>query len=184
MKLPTLLATAAVAAAIAATPALAQEAQCFQNEQYLVIAQERTEEVGTDFIIRPPAKGKIACVYEQHEGDRLLGEPEDPLHFEGLAGPYLVLTRSTGPQGDLVIYDLADDIYTPLLDVRAEDEIVIAGDSITHWQQAIRGTALNCPSFDENTGYGLGSMIYEERVLDLATLKLAATGNTRCSSTQ
>lgn len=182
MKLIILAAT--VVLALAASPAVAQQAQCFQNDQYLVIAQERLDEVGTDFIIRPPAKGKIACVYEQREGDRLLGEPEDPLHFEGLAGPYLVLTRSTGPQGDLVIYDLAGDLYTPLLDVRAEDEVAITEDSITYWQQAIRGTAVNCPSFDENTGYGLGSMVYEERVLDLAALTLMATGNTRCSSTQ
>lgn len=182
MKLTILAAT--VVLALAASPAVAQQAQCFQNDQYLVIAQQRLDEVGTDFIIRPPAKGKIACVYEQREGDRLLGEPEDPLHFEGLAGPYLVLTRSTGPQGDLVIYDLAGDLYTPLLDVRAEDEVAITEDSITYWQQAIRGTAVNCPSFDENTGYGLGSMVYEERVLDLAALTLMATGNTRCSSTQ
>jgi hypothetical protein len=182
MKLTILVATTALA--LAAAPAAAQQAQCFQNDQYLVIAQERLDEVGTDFIIRPPAKGKIACVYAEREGDRLLGEPEDPLHFEGLAGPYLVLTRSTGPQGDLVIYDLAGDLHTPLLDVRAEDEIAITEDSITYWQQAIRGTAVNCSSFDENTGYGLGSMVYEERVLDLAALTLTATGNTRCSSTQ
>lgn len=180
MKLPLLLAIAVVAA----TPTFAQEAHCFQNEQFLVIAQDRVDEVGTDFIVRPPAKGKIACVYEERESDQLLDRPGDPLHFEGLVGQYLVLTRSTGPQGDLVVYDLASDLYTPLLDVGAGDEITIADDSITYWQEAIRGTAVNCPSFDENTGYGLGSMIYEERVLDLATVTLSSTGSTRCSSTQ
>lgn len=180
MKLPMLLAIAV----IAATPALAQEAQCVQNEQFLVIAQDRVDEAGADFIIRPPANGKIACVYEEHEGDQMLGEPRDPLHFEGLVGSYLVLTRSTGPQGNLVVYDLATDLYTPLLDVGAGDEITIADDGITYWQQAIRGTAANCPSFEGNTSHGLGSMIYEERVLDLSTVTLSSTGNTRCSSTQ
>lgn len=179
-----ILLLAAAFLGLTAMPALAQEAQCFQNEQYLVIAQERVDEVGADFIIRDPARGKIACVYEQREGDRLIGDPGDPLHYEGLAGQYLVLTRSTGPQGDLVVYDLTTDLFTPLIDVRAEDEITIADDSITYWQRLILGTAVNCPEYADNTGYGLGSMIYEERVFDLATVTVAATGRTRCSSTQ
>ena len=182
MKLPMIAGITTLA--LLASPALAQEAQCFQSDQFLVIAQERLDEVGADFIIRAPAKGKIACAFEQRDGDGLIGGPDDPLHYEALVGQYLVLTRSTGPQGDLVVYDLATDRYAPLLDVRAEDAITVTEDSITYWQQAIRGTAVNCPSFDENTGYGLGSMIYEERVLDLATLTLTATGNTHCSSTQ
>lgn len=181
MKLPLLL---AAALAFLVTPAMAQDEQCVQNEQYLVIAQERLDEVGADFIIRPPAKGKIACVYEQRDGDRLIGDPGDPLHYEGLVGQYLVLTRSTGPQGDLVVYDLTTDLFTPLIDARAEDEITITDANITYWQRLILGTAVNCPEYAVNTGYGLGSMIYEERVFDLATVTVAATGRTRCSSTQ
>ena len=183
MKLLALLITATLAA-LTANPALGQEAQCFQNENYLVIAQARTDEVGTDFIIRPPATGKIACLYEQRDGDILLGSPDDPLWYEALLGNYLVLTRSTGPQGDLVVYDLTTDLYTPLLDVRALDEITITDQTITYWQKLILGTAANCPQFAENTGYGLGSMIYEKRILDLATVTVAATGETRCASTQ
>ncbi|MGB3335928.1 MAG: hypothetical protein WBA73_01985 [Devosia sp.] len=182
MKPMLLLATVIIA--LAATPALAQEAQCFQNDQYLVIAQERVDEVGADFIIRSPAKGKIACVFEEQAGDRRIGALDDPLHYEGLAGQYLVLTRSTGPQGDLVVYDLSTDLFAPLIDARAEDEVTITDESITYWQHLILGTAVNCPEFAEHSGYDLGSMIYEERVFDLATVTIAATGNTRCSSTQ
>ena len=46
------------------------------------------------------------------------------------------------------------------------------------------GTAVNCPEYAENSGNDLGSMIYEERVFDLATVTVAATGRTHCSSTQ
>ena len=169
--------------ALSATPAFAQ-AECYQNDQFLVIAQERLNEVGTDFIIRPPARGKIACLYEINDGDVVLSNPGDALHFEQLVGKYLVLTRSTGPQGDLVVYDLTTDLYTPLLDARALDDMTVTEDSITYWQQLIGGTAVNCPSFAENTGYGLGSMIYEERVLDLASVTVKATGETQCASTQ
>ena len=179
-----MIATGFAMLALTATPALAQEAQCFQNDQFLVIAQERLDDVGANFIIRPPAKGKIACVYEERDGDRLLGEPGDPLHYEGLAGRYLILTRSTGPQGDLVIYDLGSDLFQPLLDVRAQDEVVIADDSVTFWQQQILGTPENCPEYAEHQGYGLGSMIYEERVLDLASVTVSTTGETRCAATQ
>lgn len=174
---------AAAFLALSAAPAFAQ-AECYQNEQFLVIAQERLDEVGTDFIIRPPARGKIGCLYEINDGDTVLSNPGDPLHYEGLVGQYLVLTRSTGPQGNLVVYDLATDLFMPLIDAGALDDIAIADESITYWQQLIGGTAVNCPEFAENTGYGLGSMIYEERVFDLATVTVAATGETRCSSTQ
>ncbi|HEY8575535.1 MAG TPA: hypothetical protein VIL88_04260 [Devosia sp.] len=179
----TIITLSAVLFGLSAAPALA-EAQCYQSDQFLVIAQERVDEVGTDFIIRPPVKGKIACRFEVSDDDQLLGDPGDPLHFEQLVGQYLILTRSTGPQGDLVIYDLAADLWMPLLDVRAEDEITVTDNSVTYWQQLIRGTATNCPSFAENQGMGLGSMIYEERVLDLETVTVSATGQTRCSSTQ
>ena len=169
---------------LTAMPTLAAEAQCFQSDQFLVIAQERFDEVGTGFIIRPPARGKIACRYEIGETDLVLSNPGDPLHYEQLIGQYLVLTRSTGPQGDLVVYDLTRDLYTPLLDVRAEDEIAITDQTVTYWQQLILGTEANCPDYAANTGNGLGSMIYEERILDLASVTVAATGRTRCSSTQ
>ena len=174
---------AAVLLGLSASPAFA-EAQCYQSDQFLVIAQDRVDEVGTDFIIRPPAQGKIACLYEIGDTDTVLSNPGDPLHYEQLIGQYLVLTRSTGPQGDLVVYDLAGDLYAPLLDARAEDDITITDQTITFWQKVIRGTEANCPSFAENAGYGLGSMIYEERILDLGTVTVAATGQTRCSSTQ
>lgn len=179
-----ILPLAAIMIGLACAPTLAQEAQCYQSDQFLVIAQERADEVGTDFIIRPPAQGKIACLYEIGDTDIVLANPGDPLHFEQLIGQYLVLTRSTGPQGDLVVYDLTGDLYTPLLDARAEDDITIADQIVTYWQKVIAGTAANCEAFAENTANGLGSMIYEERVLDLTTVTVAATGQTRCSATQ
>jgi hypothetical protein len=165
-----------------AAPAFAQEAQCFQNDRALVVTQERSEEVGTDILVRPPAKGKIKCEYVERDGDWVIGSPDDPLWYEGLAGSFLVLTRSTGPDGDIVIYDLTKQEL--VLDVPADSEITITDDAVTFWQRTAEGTADTCPEFEEYTSNGLGAIIAEEQVLDLASGRLKATGASRCSATQ
>ena len=181
MKLTLLVAMASLA--LAASPASAGEALCFQNQNYLVIGQERLDDVGMEFIIRPPAKGKIACVYEEKADDVLIGDPADPLWFEGLAGQYLVLTRSTGPDGNVVIYDLAAPA-TPMIDLAADDEITVADDRVTYWARTETGTANNCPEYAEFTASGLGAVVAEEQVVDVATGQATPTGRARCSATQ
>lgn len=176
---------AATIVGLAATPALADDTQCFQNEQFLVIGQERTDDVGTNFIVRPPATGKIACVYEEQAGDMLIGSPGDPLWYEGLAGRYLVLTRSTGPDGDVVIYDLENgDPITPYIDIAADDTVTITDDSVTYWARKEPGTADTCPDYAQATADGLGTVIADEIVLDIVTGDVTATGQTHCSTTQ
>jgi len=174
---------AAALLGLSAAPALAEEALCFQNENYLVIGQERLDEVGMEFIIRPPAKGKIACVYETREGDVTIGDPADPLWYEGLAGRYLVLTRSTGPDGNVVIYNL-DEPAEPAIDVAADDEVTVSDDSVTYWARTDAGTADNCPEYAEFTADGLGAVVAEEQVFDVATGQVTQTGQVRCSATQ
>jgi hypothetical protein len=169
---------------IPALPTLAQEAQCFQNEHYLVIAQQRIDAVGSDFIIRPPAQGKIACTFETRDGDIRIGEADDPLHFAGQAGPYLVLSRSTGPDGDLVIYDLDAGGFEPVVDVPADDEVTIDDQQVTYWERTDQGTADNCPDFAEHQSYGFGSVISEQRTFDVATGTISASGEWHCTNTQ
>ena len=70
----TRLALLAAFLALAAAPAFAQEAQCFQNEQFLVIGQQKPDEVGSTFRVRAPAMGKIICEYREREGDMLIAE--------------------------------------------------------------------------------------------------------------
>ncbi|GEM_PF-2531256 len=172
-----------LAVGLAASPAIANEAECFQNESHLVIFQDRVDEVGAEFIIRPPARGKIACLFEPQAGDMRIGTPGDPLHYLALLGDYLVLTRSTGPDGDLVIYDLAGDTGTPVVDVPADDEVTVS-EEITYWERTGGAIAETCPRYDEYMGYGFGAVTAEERVFDPATGEVTATGESRCSSTQ
>jgi len=167
-----------------AAPASAYDAQCFQNAHYLVIAQQRAEEVGSDFIIRPPAVGKIACTFETRDGDIRIGEYEDPLYFTGLSRNYLVLTRSTGQDGNLVIYDLDAGAFEPIVDLPADDEVIVGDNAVTYWERTAEGNEDNCPEFAEYSGYGFGAVIAEERILDTATGQISATGQSHCSSTQ
>lgn len=176
------LALVASALAFLSAPAVAEDALCFQNETALVIAQERTENVGMDILVREPARGKIKCEYQERDGDWVIGHKDDPLWYEGLVGNYLVLTRSTGPDGDIVIYDLAN--RSLFLDAPADDQVIIADDKVTFWQRTKAGTAKNCQEFGEYTSNGLGAVIAEERVLDVASGEVKATGEKRCSATQ
>ncbi len=176
------LALAASAFALTVAPALAQEALCFQNENFLVIAQERTEDVGMNILARAPAHGKIKCEYVERADDFIVNPDGDALWYQGLAGNYLVLTRSTGPDGDVVIYDLAtQEVF---LDEPADDEVIVADDAVTFWQRTKAGTAKNCPEFGEYSSNGLGAVIAEEQVLDIASGEITATGEKRCSATQ
>lgn len=176
------LAFAASALALTIAPTLAQEAQCFQNENFLVIAQERVEDVGMDILVRSPARGKIKCEYAERTGDFIVNSDGDALWYQGLAGNYLVLTRSTGPDGDIVIYNLATQEL--LLDEPADAEMTIGDAYVTFWQRTKAGTAKNCPEFAEYTANGLGAVIAEERVLDIATGNIATTGQKHCTATQ
>jgi hypothetical protein len=175
---------AAALITLSVVPAVAQDAQCFQNDYYLVIAQQRIAEVGSDFIVRPPARGKIACVFETQDGDIRIGEPEDPLYFTGLAGKYLVLSRSTGPDGNVVIYDLDAGAFEPVIDVPADDEVQVEEDRVTFWQRVEEGTAKTCPEYAEHQSNGFGSVIAEESIFDPAAGTLQTTGRRHCSNTQ
>ena len=176
---------AAALLAFGTAPALAQQAQCFQNEQFLVVGKDKTDEVGSTFLIRAPVKGKIACEYSERAGDMMIGGVDDPLHFEGLAGRYLVLFRSTGPDGDVVIYDLENlDPMTPYIDIAADDELTITDSAVTYWARKQAGTAENCPQFAEAESMGMGTVIADEVILDVASGDVAATGQSRCSTTQ
>lgn len=176
------LALAAAALALSIAPALAQEAQCFQNENFLVIAQERSEDVGMNILARAPARGKIKCEYVERSGDFLVNPDGDALWYRGLAGNYLALTRSTGPDGDIVIYDLS--AQRPILDEPADDEVAVTDEAITFWQRTRPGTAKNCPEFEEYSANAMGAVIAEERVLDIASGQITATGEKRCTATQ
>lgn len=183
MKTLFLGALAALTLSSLAVPAMAHEAECYSDARYFVIAHENPDYAGTQFIIRAKKtpEQKFVCNFEETKSGYLLNEQGDPLWYEGLSGQYLVTTRSTGPQGDLVIFDL--DTRAAVLDKPAED-VAVDDAGVTYWERREPGTADNCPSFAENEANYLGSAIVYEARFDFATAKVSESGQSRCIATQ
>jgi len=170
--------------ALAAIPsALAVEPECHANDKYVVIGLEKSDDVGTDFLVRNKATPamKVACKFKPTDGDFAVGGPDEPLWFEALEGAHLVLTRSTGPQGMLVVYNLAGRVS--VLDVDAED-VVVDPEGIAFWQPTGPGTAETCEQFAENEANGFGSVIQVSSRFSFTTDTVATGSETRCSITQ
>jgi len=164
--------------ALAAGPAAAQEiADCHTSDSHAV-ADLPNEDLGSRFLVSAAAKG---CVGAADEAGLVVGDGEEPLWFAELRGNKLFLTRSTGPHGDLVVYDLTSDVR--LLDVPA-DEFDIQDDSVVYWERTEPATAQNCAQIAEYKADGFGAVISVEKRLVFAGRGPAATGRTRCDATQ
>ena len=169
-------------ATLAAVPASAQDFGCFSSERFDVQAIEQTKDIGTVFAVKARAAGaRSACPVRLAKADFAIGKAGDALWYEALAGRYLTLTRSTGPEGDLVIYDL--ERRTPVLDVPAGD---VAADpkGVTYWERVAEGTRASCSKFREYAKDGLGAAIVAETRFDFATGQAKRSGSRRCDATQ
>jgi hypothetical protein len=165
------------------TSASMAEPQCHSNDRYHVVAEPYPDDAGNRFAVTR-LEGRTApatCVFDLSAADLTIGQKGDPLWLGQLSGDSLILSRSTGPQGDLVVYDLRTG--QPLLDVPA-DEYELNGNLLSFWQRTARATATTCPSFAENQANGLGSVTAVLKTLDLATKRVADTGESKCVAVQ
>jgi hypothetical protein len=160
----------------------AAEPQCYTNQRYHVAANPLPDEAGNTFAVTRLDGGTApaACAFDD-KADLVIGTAGEPLWFGELADDSLILSRSTGPQGDLVVYDLASG--NAILDVPS-DEFERQGNRLTFWQRMAQATADNCPDFAENTANGFGSVTAVEKVLDLATRAVSETGKSKCVPVQ
>jgi hypothetical protein len=161
----------------------AANVECHSNKQFFIAAKPFDDEPGSLFAVtalahKPAPK---TCSFDADHADFVLGQKGDPLWYGDQAGKYLILQRSTGPQGDLVIYDLATRKL--VLDVPADDFSVEAG-SVAFWERTEAATAGNCPNFAENQANGLSSVISKRRLFDPASAKISDTKDERCDAVQ
>jgi len=175
------IALAAATFILLAAPAPAQEI-CHSAGRYAVLEIENADSVGTRFAVRiAPGAAKQLCDFDEAGADYVVGNENDPLWYAGITPRYLVMTRSTGPQGDVVIYDL--DERKIRLDVPA-DEVEVDADAAIYWERVAEGTVANCPEYGEYQSNGLGAAIAAETRFDFAGGEAEATGRTRCDATQ
>lgn len=165
-----------------ALPVAAQEIECHSSGAFRVAVKPYAEEPGVQIAVTSVKAGDAAtCAFDAATADRVIGEAGDPLWFHTLAGNILVLTRSTGPQGDVVVHDLAKG--TVLLDAPS-DAFEVSDGKLVFWERSGEANAGNCPDYAEHQANAMGSVIAVEKTLLFADGTVAASGASRCDATQ
>ena len=171
-----------VCSCVSLSSASLAEPQCHSNDRYHVVAQPYPDDAGNQFAVtRLHGAAPARCVFEDSRADLVIGKAGDPLWYADLSGDSLILSRSTGPQGDLVVYDLKSG--KPILDVPS-DEYELKKNSLSFWQRTAPATAETCPAFAENEANGLGSVTAVLKTLNLRTREVAETGESKCVAVQ
>ena len=158
------------------------EPQCYSNDRYHVVMRPYPDDAGNQFAVtKLNGAAPAACTFDDAKANLVIGKAGDPLWYAELSGDSLILSRSTGPQGDLVVYDLTTG--KPILDVPA-DEYELKGSKLSFWERTAEATADNCPDFAENQANGLGSVTAVRKTFDLGTKTVAETGESKCVAVQ
>lgn len=158
------------------------EPQCHSSNRYHVVAQPYPDDAGNRFAVtRLDGVAPETCIFDESKADLLIGAAGDPLWYAELSGDSLILSRSTGPQGDLVVYDLKSG--KAIVDVPA-DEYELNGNLLSFWQRTTPATAETCPSFAENETNGFGSVIAVLKTLELEGQTVGETGKSKCVAVQ
>lgn len=164
----------------AATNAVVPEVPCYANDLYSVAVLENDDTPGARFAISSAAADGT-CRVDESGPKQVIGDGQDPLWFSDLQGKFLILSRSTGPQGDLVVYDLDSGIA--VLDVPSDDfEAYNTG--VTFWQRTVEATEQNCPNYADFVGDGLGAVIVEKAHYDFASGAIDRSHEQRCDPLQ
>lgn len=171
---------AAAAIALCWLSPASAEVACHQNDTARVAVEDKNEMAGTVIAVYPhtPVAG---CFVDAASARFVFGEGDESLWFDSLTRSHLVMTRSTGPQGDLVIADL--ETGRIVLDAPAND-FTVETEGVTFWERVAAGTSENCPQIDEYVSDGLGAAIEERRHLDFATAKVERSSERRCVAVQ
>jgi hypothetical protein len=158
------------------------EPQCYSNDRYHVVMQPYPDDAGNQFAVtRLKGAAPSTCAFDEVKADLVIGKVGDPLWYSELSGDSLILSRSTGPQGDLVVYDLISG--KPVLDVPA-DEYELKGNSLSFWERNAQASADNCPDFSEHQANGLGSVTAMRKTFDLGSKAIVETGESKCVAVQ
>lgn len=156
------------------------DSPCYSSDRYSVAVLENDDAPGARFAISA-ASGDGTCRFDESGPMQIIGNGEEPLWFSDIQGKFLILSRSTGPQGDLVVYDLESGVK--VLDVPSDDFEAYEG-GVTFWQRTVDATEKNCPNYAEFEADGLGAMIVERAHYDFASGTIERADEERCDPVQ
>ena len=179
MKLTGLTTITAMLLGLIATAQAAPTSTCYVNDGFAVSVTTDPTEYNDVFSVKAKQSAEeiLPCPIAPDDADLVFGQDDFGYHYEDLLANHLVLAESTGPVGNLVIIDLRSG--KTVLNVSGLYEHTAEG-GVHYWLRGAEGTPETCDRYAELTGYGLGTGILDEMVLNLDTLVSTATGITDC----
>jgi hypothetical protein len=158
--------------------------ECFDAPRHFVVARERVDDVGTDFLIRPrgSAAARPPCIWAPDAATWELPN-ETAEYLLAVRGDLLILDSGTAPDPrGLIVWDLAQrrrllqDTYSGPIEVRWE--------YAQFWQESGAATRQNCPQLERLRDQGLGAALEQRARLDFATMRIERLDETRCAPRQ
>ncbi len=155
---------------------------CHKAGKYSVLEMESEDSDGTQFAVKESDTSQPApCPESDADADFVVGGDEEALWYAGLTPRYLVMTRSTGPEGDVVIFDL--DQRRVALEAHADD-VAVDDEGATYWERVADGTPENCPQFADYKANDFGAKIVAETRFAFSDATSSRTGEKRCDPVQ
>ena len=189
--------------ALSAAPALANPFpptvwQCLRNDQITVLANEKTEDVGTRFLVRTSTGDlKADCLVEQRPTDVVIGGGDDSAYYYiALAKTFLILDAGTGPDRGLAIFNLpsAKPVFEGGYSVQGNcsptagcesDEFTIGENGVTFWREVKdKATAKNCKDYAKFMKTTGSAAIEEKSLFRFSTQKIESLKDRRCVQQQ
>lgn len=156
----------------------ADRVQCHAGGGYFVIARERAKEASTEFLVRKTEPGNTpACIYKQAPGDFVIADRSKPYWFKDIRGDYLILTESTGPTENVVMFDLLS--RRKVLDLTAAD-LKIDDRGIYFWARTEQATPQTCRTFAQIKKDGFVPMIETRARFIFAEARMIEIRARRC----
>lgn len=165
------------ASSVVAAPA---KPTCAESADYLVIARERSDAPGADFLIRKKSPGAkpAACIFKPQAGDlRYPKTPDDASYLMGVHKNRMVLDDGTGALRTIVIVDLATG--KALLRQVSYQPPALADGKVTFFDDGPQGTRAKCPELTDDLLPN--SKLEPEKILDVETLSIKPTGKIVCN---
>lgn len=159
------------------------QAECYDKDNYFVIAEDETGSVGSDVLIKYKKSPDQTwpCLYVVEKGDFEV-KNTDADYYNGLINHYLVMDSGTGPgKRGLFIYDLNTraKVYkaTKVGRVSAIDK-----NSVTYYEALDEEPTLqNCPKLDEYYHTVGNAVIVQKTTLTFGdTIKKEIVGGKEC----
>jgi len=178
--------------------AAAEPLSCHDSPRYFIVVRTAENDMGSDFLVKYKSAPdeRLPCEFKAKRGDLQIPN-EFAEYFDGVRGDLLLLDSGTGPEREMVIWDLkkrekkgrfsigegpapAGARFAVPADPKAEPGYM------EFWMETDQATPENCPEGKawEADGLGLASVIETWVRLDLSNLKVAKSDKTHCRPRQ